>query len=81
MLILGVQKRDCPARAGTGASNAYTKHDIENSFPGTQMFVQARNYECPQKCVILQYSRVQSILRKIHPSRICCVFISNELGK
>ena len=38
-----------PARAGTASANASTKRDIENSFPGTQMFVQARNYECPQK--------------------------------
>ena len=38
-----------PVAALTGAENAYTKRDIENSFPGTQMFVQARNYECPQQ--------------------------------
>ena len=33
------------ACAGTGSANAYTKRDIENPFPGTQMFVQARNNE------------------------------------
>ena len=33
------------ARARTRAANAYTKRDIENLFPGTQMFVQARNNE------------------------------------
>ena len=36
------------ARAVTGAANAYKRRVIENSFRGTQMFVQARNYEYPQ---------------------------------
>ena len=31
------------ARARTRAANTYTKRDIENSFPGTQMSMQARN--------------------------------------
>ena len=31
------------ARARTQVTNAYTKRDIENSFPCTQMFVQTRN--------------------------------------
>ena len=30
-------------RARTRAANAYTKRGIENSFPGSLMFVQARN--------------------------------------
>ena len=47
--MLRVQNCKCPARAVTAAGNAYTKRDIENSFPGTQMFVQAKNYECPQQ--------------------------------
>ena len=31
------------ARERTRAANAYTKRGIENSFPGTQMFVQTMN--------------------------------------
>ena len=31
------------ARARTREVNAYTKRGIENSFPGTQMFVRTRN--------------------------------------
>ena len=30
-------------RARTRAANAHTKRGFENSFPGTEMFVQARN--------------------------------------
>ena len=37
------------ARVRTRAANAYTKRDIENSFPGTQMFVQAKNKKCLQQ--------------------------------
>ena len=37
----------CPSR--TRAANAYTKRGIENSFPSTQMFVQARNKKCLQQ--------------------------------
>ena len=42
--MVRVQNYECVARAV--AANAYTKRDIENSFAGTQMFVQARNNEC-----------------------------------
>ena len=34
------------ARARSRATNAYTKRGIENLFPGTQIFVQARNKNC-----------------------------------
>ena len=47
--MLRMQNCNCPACAVTGAGNADTKRDTENSFSGTQMFVQARNYECPQQ--------------------------------
>ena len=41
--MVRVQNYECVVCAGTGAANAYTKRDIENPFPGTQMFVEARN--------------------------------------
>ena len=43
--MIRVQTFQCVACAGTDAVNAYTRRDIENSFPGTQMFVQGRNNE------------------------------------
>ena len=45
MLIVLVQNYECVACAGNDAANAYTKRDIENLFPDTQMFVQPRNNE------------------------------------
>ena len=38
--------------AGTGAANAYTKRNIENPFPSTQMFLQARSKKCPQQYML-----------------------------
>ena len=41
------------ARARTLATNAYTKHGIENSFPRAQMFVQLRNQKCLQQIYLM----------------------------
>ena len=41
--MLRVQTVTASARARARAANAYIKLDIENSFPGTKMFVKARN--------------------------------------
>ena len=49
VLMLRVQNYEFAARAATDAANAYTKRDIENPFPGTQMFVRARNNGYPQQ--------------------------------
>ena len=46
--MLRVQTVTDSARARTRVANAHTKRGIENSFPGTQMFVQARNKMCFQ---------------------------------
>ena len=43
------------ARVRTRAANAYTKRGIENSFPGTQMFVQARNKNCLQQICLNRF--------------------------
>ena len=56
--MLRVQNYECVACTGTGPANADTKRDIENPFLGTQMFVQARNNECPQQVYILQTTRL-----------------------
>ena len=45
VLMVRVQNYECVACAGTGAATTHTERDIENSFPGTQMFAQARNNE------------------------------------
>ena len=45
VLMIRVQNYECVTCAGTGVANAYTKCDKENPFPGTQVFVQARNNE------------------------------------
>ena len=34
--MLRVQNYDCSRRAEIGTANAFTKRDVENSFPGTQ---------------------------------------------
>ena len=47
--MVRVQNYECVACAGSGATNAYTKRDIENPIPGTQMLVQARNNEYKHK--------------------------------
>ena len=42
---------ECKTATGSArAQNACTKRGIENSFPGIQMFVQARNKKCLQQC-------------------------------
>ena len=43
------------ARAQTRAANAYTRCGIENSFPGTQMFVQARNNNVFNSNILKKY--------------------------
>ena len=49
VLMVRVQNYECVAYAGTGAANAYSKRNIENPFPGFQMFVKARNKKCAQQ--------------------------------